>query len=212
MKIAVLSDVHGNLPALELMLKDAGKVDGYICLGDIVNYGPWSNECIDLICSLPNCTIVLGNHEQYFLTGSYDGTNIIAKTFFEFCYPSFARKEKIKNLTDTYSLNGFTFSHTINNQYIYPDTKISLDGNYVIGHTHHQFKISDPPFVLYNPGSVGQNRKFINVINYMTLDTDSMKFDMKAITYDEQMIIGEMKKQKYPSACIKYYDDKQRYS
>ena len=67
MKIVVFGDVHGNLPALELMVDDAKKVDQYICLGDVVNYGPWSNECVQFIAEMENCIKIKGNHEDYFL-------------------------------------------------------------------------------------------------------------------------------------------------
>ena len=70
MKIVVFGDVHGNLPALELMVDDAKKVDQYICLGDVVNYGPWSNECVQFIAELGNCIKIKGNHEDYFIDGN----------------------------------------------------------------------------------------------------------------------------------------------
>jgi len=212
MKFVVFSDVHGNLPALELMLKAAGKVDGYISLGDAVNYGPWSNECIDLLLTLPNAVLLKGNHEEYFLNGKYSGTNEIAQTFFDFCYPTFDRQAAISEQPQDYVLNGFTFTHTIGDQYIYPDSKITIDRNYVVGHSHHQFKLDLPPHVLYNPGSVGQNRKYINVINFALLDSDTMEFDFQALTYDEGLIINEMKARNYPKLCIDYYDNKARLS
>jgi predicted phosphodiesterase len=210
MKLAVFSDVHGNLPALELMLKDAGNCDGYISLGDVVNYGPWSNECVDLLTSLPNSTLLAGNHERYFIDGTYDGSNTVAQTFFEFCYPRFTRQQQIKHWPENYTLNGFTFSHTINDQYVYPDSDLKLDSNYVVGHSHHQFTIPQPPFTLYNPGSVGQNRKYINVINYMLLETDDMSVEFKSIIYDEALVINELKARKYPDICIDYYNNKAR--
>ena len=43
MRYLVFSDVHGNLPALEKVLNKENKVQGYINLGDVVNYGPWGN-------------------------------------------------------------------------------------------------------------------------------------------------------------------------
>ena len=210
MRYIVFSDVDGNLPALETMLKDAGPAEGYICLGDTVDYGPWANECVKLIDGLPNRVVLEGNHEHYFLKGEYQSTNHIAQAFFDFCYPTFTQFDLIKDLPQTYELKGFTFAHTIRDQYVYPDSDIELDNNYVVGHSHHQFKIEQAPYALYNPGSVGQNRKYINVINYIVLETDTMDFTMKAITYDESLIINEMKKRQYPQICIDYYNNKQR--
>ncbi|MFZ1301791.1 MAG: metallophosphoesterase family protein [Candidatus Microsaccharimonas sp.] len=210
MNLVIMSDIHGNLPALQEVINANHDTDGYICLGDVVNYGPWSNECVDVISSLPNCIYIRGNHEEYFIDGSYPGDNEVAKTFFEFCYPSFNNVEKIRNLRESYTLNGFTFSHTIQNQYVYPDSEIVLDNNYVVGHSHHQFIIDQPPYRLYNPGSVGQNRKHINVINYLTLDTETMTFTPHAITYDADSVINKMRELNYPQLCIDYYNNKER--
>ncbi|GAA5112803.1 metallophosphoesterase [Haloechinothrix salitolerans] len=210
MRLAIFSDVHGNLPAIERMLTDAGAVDGYICLGDTVNYGPWSNECADLVASLPNVVSLRGNHEEYFLQGRYFGNHSIAREFFSVCYETFDRLDAISNLPSTYTLNGFVFSHTIKDQYIFADTPISLECNYVIGHSHRQFKISQPPFILYNPGSVGQNRQYINVINYLVADIDDMTFDLRSVLYDERVVIREMLRRHYPDTCISYYAKRPR--
>lgn len=62
---AIISDIHGNLEALEAVLADIKKhseVDSVYCLGDIVGYGPNPRECIDLVM---DCDVVLlGNHDQ----------------------------------------------------------------------------------------------------------------------------------------------------
>ncbi|WP_299028496.1 metallophosphoesterase family protein [uncultured Thermanaerothrix sp.] len=63
MRILVISDVHANLPALEAVLEDAGTVDAVWCLGDLVDYGPDPNECVDLIRQQPNLVCLLGNHD-----------------------------------------------------------------------------------------------------------------------------------------------------
>jgi len=207
----VFSDVHGNLPALELALKDAGAVDGHICLGDVVDYGPWSNECVDLVASLPNLVYVEGNHEADFLHGSHTGDNAVANAFFDVCRPRFDRFEKIKHLPKTYELNGFTFQHTILDKNIYPDTEIVLDRNYVIGHSHHQFWLEQPPFRLYNLGSIGQNRKYLNVINYAILETEGMQFELRALEYDPSVVLDEMRRRGYPAICLDYYASKQHY-
>jgi len=63
MRVLVISDIHANLPALEAVLKDAGTVDAVWCLGDLVDYGPDPNECVDLIRQQPGLVCLLGNHD-----------------------------------------------------------------------------------------------------------------------------------------------------
>lgn len=65
MKLGVISDIHSNLPALKEVLADLAveKVEGYLVLGDIVGYGPYPNECIEILQKLPNTTIIAGNHD-----------------------------------------------------------------------------------------------------------------------------------------------------
>lgn len=72
MKFGVISDIHGNIIALETVLNELKKenVDKILCLGDIIGIGPHPNECIKALISLGNQLIVVrGNHEGYFLNG-----------------------------------------------------------------------------------------------------------------------------------------------
>jgi diadenosine tetraphosphatase ApaH/serine/threonine PP2A family protein phosphatase len=64
MRIAVLSCIHGNLQALEVVDRDiaAQKPDRVLCLGDVVGYGAQPRECIDLVRARGWPTL-LGNHE-----------------------------------------------------------------------------------------------------------------------------------------------------
>ena len=64
--VLLLSDIHGNLPALDAVLEDAnmpGTSSAVWVLGDSVGYGAQPNEVIDRLRTLPNPTIVKGNHE-----------------------------------------------------------------------------------------------------------------------------------------------------
>ena len=74
MKTAIVSDIHGNLTALEAVLDNCRKqeVDKIYCLGDIVGYGPRSSECLALIRSITE-TIVLGNHDEMAFLEEVDG-------------------------------------------------------------------------------------------------------------------------------------------
>jgi putative phosphoesterase len=65
MRIAILSDIHGNLPALEAVLADAASrhVDTMYCLGDLVGYAPFPNEVIERIRREAIPTI-MGNYDD----------------------------------------------------------------------------------------------------------------------------------------------------
>lgn len=65
-KVAIISDIHGNLPALDAVLKDIKmrSVDKIICLGDMVGKGPNSAEVID-ICKKECAVNVVGNWDKY---------------------------------------------------------------------------------------------------------------------------------------------------
>jgi len=62
MRYLVLSDVHGNLDALDTVLRDAPADLPIWCLGDIVGYGPNPNECIERLRS-HDLQCIVGNHD-----------------------------------------------------------------------------------------------------------------------------------------------------
>lgn len=65
-RLLVVSDVHGNLAALDAVLREPH--EGLICLGDIVGYGPEPAGCVDRIRD--ECAIVVqGNHDRGFADG-----------------------------------------------------------------------------------------------------------------------------------------------
>lgn len=72
MKLAVLSDIHGNLEAFVRSLDDMKhqKIDGIVNLGDAIGYGPQPEEVLDLLekKGIPN---ILGNHELAVLDKKY---------------------------------------------------------------------------------------------------------------------------------------------
>jgi len=66
MRIAILSDIHANLQALEACVARARerRVDRFVCLGDIVGYGGDPVETLALLRTLPDLRVVRGNHDQ----------------------------------------------------------------------------------------------------------------------------------------------------
>ena len=71
MKIGIITDVHNNVIALNSMLAvfEEEGCDEIICCGDIIGIGPFPEETVQRIKSLPNIRCVLGNHEKYLIHG-----------------------------------------------------------------------------------------------------------------------------------------------
>ena len=68
MKVGVLADVHGNLPALEAVLEDAGDVEVWLCAGDLVGHLPFPDEVVAKLDAL-GALCVRGNHDHALLEG-----------------------------------------------------------------------------------------------------------------------------------------------
>ena len=70
MKIAIFSDIHANLQALEAIISDikVNNFDKVYFLGDALSKRPNPRECLELIMK-NDIEMVLGNHELYFLRG-----------------------------------------------------------------------------------------------------------------------------------------------
>ncbi|MBN1400545.1 MAG: metallophosphoesterase family protein [Anaerolineae bacterium] len=71
MRIAVITDAHANLPALEAALAamQAEGCDAILHTGDAIGIGPYPAECLDLLLNTPRLQCLMGNHESYFVDG-----------------------------------------------------------------------------------------------------------------------------------------------
>ncbi len=71
MRIAIFSDLHGNLEAAEAVMQDAqsNECTHYVCLGDLVGYNANPHECVELVRQL-DCPTVKGNHDEQACLGS----------------------------------------------------------------------------------------------------------------------------------------------
>lgn len=215
MRWLIFGDVHGNLPALELLLeKEKHNYDILACHGDLVNYGPWSNECVQLLSDFNNTVLLRGNHEIYFLEGNYPGTHPIAKAFFEYCYPNFIEFELISKYKTSHKIGKYYIQHTILDKYIFLDTPLApelMTKNYIIGHSHQQYQRAVENYWLINTGSLGQNRSFINVANYLIYDDESDEIQLKNFICDIDIVINKMQSVGYNEICLNYYLDKKRF-
>ncbi len=116
MRLMIFSDIHGNLEALESMMSDAAErnIHRCICLGDIVGYGPYPNECIELVRSLKNCRCLAGNHDVAALweTSPY-GMSLEAKEAILWTMDQLSKENKkfLGELPDSLDFADMTFVH-----------------------------------------------------------------------------------------------------
>ena len=70
-KIGVITDVHGNLPALEAALEaiTAEGCETVIHTGDAIGIGPFPAECLDVLLNRPHTSVLMGNHDALFADG-----------------------------------------------------------------------------------------------------------------------------------------------
>lgn len=95
MRMALISDIHANLEALDAVLDhiDKQSIDAIHCLGDVIGYGPDPTACVELVSD--RCKLkLLGNHE-YVALGLIDNDNMnpIAKTSAEWTQKQLSDRE-----------------------------------------------------------------------------------------------------------------------
>ena len=179
-RYAVITDIHGNIEALTAILKDIVEknVDDIFCLGDIVNIGPNSKECINKLID-NNVKSVLGNNELYLIKGTDVDTSIShdEKEHYYWVKESLTEREinYIKKLPLFYEINigydgkvddkKFILSHYLisDEKAVYPFERENLkeeiglwikynDPNitYIIGHLHKSFNPNEVEGIKYD--------------------------------------------------------------
>ncbi|MCL2282826.1 MAG: metallophosphatase family protein, partial [Fibromonadales bacterium] len=116
MLYGIFSDIHGNLQALEAVLRsmESRKVDKRICLGDIVGYGVNPNECAALVKKHSDLCL-LGNHDSVALKReAYSDFNMYAKAAMEWTWAHIndETKEYLNSLPYMVKEGSFTFVHS----------------------------------------------------------------------------------------------------
>src|SRR5881394_3954660 len=115
MRVAIFSDVHANLEALEAVLTDAHKhkCTHFVCLGDVVGYNANPHECVERIREI-DCPTVKGNHdEQASLFESSTDFNELAERAIEWTRDNLTDKDKewLRGLRLQQQVRGFTIVH-----------------------------------------------------------------------------------------------------
>ncbi len=211
-KVAVISDIHGNSVALKAVIKDAEKnnVEDYVFLGDLVNDLPFGNETLEIVRNISN-KVLKGNKEQYFIEydkEQYDWKNIQFRTV-KFMYHELSKDnlEYIKKLPHymyvEYDGVRILFAHGSpksveeqihkdNEELINKYTK-NLDADALIfGHTHEQmwYEYVNNKLVV-NCGCCGVSPFYTGEAEYVILNIENGKIEkveLKLIKYDIELL------------------------
>jgi putative phosphoesterase len=189
MQIGIISDIHGNLEALDAILYafKKEKVEKIICLGDMIGYFHQSIEVLDRLMDL-EVSAICGNHEAYLLNYipySQERADIynleyIRKKMSRRAYEWISSLPKTLNLTINYKRMLFFHGSPWNplEGYIYPDYQnfddfLTIDSDYIfLGHTHHAFYKTIENKNIINPGSVGLPRDIDNKAKAVILNIE----------------------------------------
>jgi putative phosphoesterase len=230
MIIALISDIHGNLSALEAVLKDAdrAKAKQIWCLGDLIGYIPFPNECIERIQKKASASIV-GNYDQKVIhfkkkKNEWKKSKKPAKfDAFEWNNQQLNPQNQtyLQSLPESIRLKIGKFNILLTHgspqcieEPVLPDTpqeRLVELGNIadadiiVMGHTH-QFmnrKIGHQWFI--NPGSVGLPVQNDLRASYALLDIskDKIKVIERKVTYDISKVIKSLQEANLSDTLIK---------
>lgn len=148
MKIGIISDIHSNLPAIQKIYDELSKdADEIYCLGDIVGYGPYPNECINFLRYFKFS--VMGNHDAAVIgLRNYDDFNEYARFAIDWTKdhisPNFLEKLKripqILEIENVYLVHGSLRDpieeYLINYYSVYASFELMEKKIAFFGHTH----------------------------------------------------------------------------
>ena len=202
-RLAIISDVHANLDALESVLGEVGG-EQTVCLGDLVDYGAEPNEVISMVRGA-GATVILGNHDWAALTG--DTSLFNPKAAMSSMWTRTRLTDESRHFLETlpeelrvrvegvdlYFTHGSPDDHLW--EYLDPRTDSDLFGHFLdklgvggigVGHTHLPYVWKEGTRVMFNPGSVGQPRDGDRRAAYakVTVDGGSAEVELCRVEYD----------------------------
>jgi putative phosphoesterase len=198
LKVAVLADIHANLPALEAVLEDLPPVDARVICGDIVGYYPDADPVCDLLRGL-DAHVIRGNHDAYVIGALAPAPEYAAayKTDWTRAHLSAVNLRWLAGLPVELSFRWDDLKVTARHaspwdeeSYLYADSPrlaevvLQRGEMLLLGHTHHPMQVAAGEGRILNPGSVGQPRDWNPLASYAVLDTRERTAQLRRVAYD----------------------------
>jgi putative phosphoesterase len=205
-RVAVLSDIHGNLPALEAVIADVdgSGVDAVLVAGDVIG-GAFPAEVFDRLMSLPDVRIVRGNADRFVLEGTdeygedweAERERIGAARLDAVASWPLTHEVEIEGLGRTLVCHAIPTADEPIFTRITPDEDVTallgeLDADLlVVGHTHMQFDRRLPTGLrIVNAGSVGMPYEGRRGAFWAVLGPE---VDMRRTEYDVEAAVALMR-------------------
>ncbi len=230
MRVLLLADTHANLPALNAVLEAAGPMgyDELWCLGDIVGYGPFPNECA-LIIKKKATRVICGNHDAKVVSARkiqdiVDHSKEPYKSFvFSWTHRVLAAAavRYLKALPEEakFSVNGYKVVMVHGSPdgmndgltVFTPEARLvslvrKVDADILLtGHTHGAFSRAAGDSIVINPGSVGRPFDGDPRASFMILDLSPQGVEVKThrVAYDMVPVVDEMRRQDFPPVLVR---------
>lgn len=195
--IGVISDIHGNFPALKAVLMDMPPVEMILCAGDVVGYYPYPNEVIKQL-QFVDARCILGNHDRAVLGEDYSNFNRYAAAAVRWTIDNLDEESMayLKSLSNYMRWkisgkkvavhHGAPFDEDF---YVMPENVdsglLEYDGAdiLILGHTHVPFIVDYGDKAILNPGAVGQPRDGNPKASYALIDLENWKFEIRRVQY-----------------------------
>jgi diadenosine tetraphosphatase ApaH/serine/threonine PP2A family protein phosphatase len=195
--IALLYDVHGNLPALEAVIADAGEVDEWVIGGDAALFGPWPAETVARLKELTSAHWLRGNGERWVAAPTQAPDDPVVQGAIaagrealgaELVAELGALPESISLSEGTRCWHGSPVSDVRSFLPEPADDETELlagvtDRRLIFGHTHLPFRREANGIELVNPGSVGMPLDGDPRAAYALLDHDGA-VEHRRVAYD----------------------------
>jgi putative phosphoesterase len=201
--LALLYDIHGNLPALEAVLADASDAGELLLGGDYATAGAWPRETVERLKELDNATWIRGNADRW-LAERHDAPEpidaIAARTAELLGDQLVAELTELPELTE---IGDTLYCHASPRSDMQsfgaepgPLDSGMLEGvdarRVVFGHTHVQFQRTDSSGIeLLNPGSVGMPWDGDHRAAYAVIDGD--RVDLRRVEYDWEAAVAAVR-------------------
>ncbi|WP_082230528.1 metallophosphoesterase family protein [Haloprofundus marisrubri] len=199
MKIALISDVHANEPALRAVVEQIQSRDPdlVVCVGDIVGYGPNPAACLELVRDFADI-VVAGNHDRTTQTPEQYAHHPTAGPGLQHAAEELdsTQLQWLRELPDRSTIGQesilIVHSHpdpARQGAYVHPDKFENVGKNVdtdflILGHTHVQHAEQVDGTLVVNPGSVGQPRDGNPKAAYAVVDTTDQSANLQRVAYD----------------------------